>query len=181
MTRGRHANHLYLATDTPHPDCAHRHDPHSPTADPRETLTAILARSGAATSATHAITDAADAATALTRLTAIRDTLQTDAARPGPIAGRETPTDVTGPSVEPTSPSEVAVTIDTALTAIRGLIRDRITRRPGRSSATPTPWPPATPTPSHPGTQPRAASPQPPTPSTVLHHRNENNPTVITR
>ena len=138
MTRGRHANHLYLTTDTPHPDC-HQHpgsghigeQPGGQTPDqtPDQILTAILARSGAATSATHAITDAHDAAIALTRLTAIRDTLLAHPARQGPSTGRETPTDVTGPSVEPTSLSKAGVTVDTALTAVRGLIHDRVTRR----------------------------------------------------
>ena len=74
MTRGRHANHLYVPTDPVDPDCDGIPDPQpAPTA--RQVLTAILATSRRELSATETTTHAADQATSLHRLVPIRDTL----------------------------------------------------------------------------------------------------------
>ena len=74
MTRGRHANHLYVPTDPVDPDCDGVPDPQpDPTA--RQVLTAILATSRRELSATETTTQAADQATSLSRLVPIRDTL----------------------------------------------------------------------------------------------------------
>ena len=74
MTRGRHANHLYVPTDTVDPDCDGIPDPQpAPTA--RQVLTTILATSRRELSATETTTQAADQATSLSRLVPIRDAL----------------------------------------------------------------------------------------------------------
>ena len=74
MTRGRHANHLYVPTDPVDPDCDGIPDP-QPAATARQVLTTILATSRRELSATETTTHAADQATSLARLVPIRDTL----------------------------------------------------------------------------------------------------------
>lgn len=80
MTRGRDANHLYLAVDHLDADCDDRPDPHAAT-DPHDLLTTILATTGAEQSATTTIAARQDNATSLRRLDPIRRTLYADAAR----------------------------------------------------------------------------------------------------
>ncbi len=74
MTRGRHANHLYVPTDPLDPDCDGIPDA-QPAATARQVLTTILATSRRELSATETTTHAADQATSLRRLVPIRDTL----------------------------------------------------------------------------------------------------------
>ena len=74
MTRGRHANHLYVPTDTLDSNCHGLPDPQL-AATARQILTTILATSHRELSATETTTHAANQATALARLVPIRATL----------------------------------------------------------------------------------------------------------
>ena len=64
MTRGRHANHLYVPTNPVDPDCDGIPDP-QPATTARQVLTTILATSRRELSATETTTHAADQATSL--------------------------------------------------------------------------------------------------------------------
>lgn len=79
MTRGRDANHVYVAVDDVDPACDDLPDPHA-APDGRDVLTRILATSGAELSATATLAANQDAATSLHRLEPIRQTLVADAA-----------------------------------------------------------------------------------------------------
>ena len=74
MTRGRHANHLYVPTDTVDPDCDGSPTP-SPPRPPGRSSPRILATSHRELSATETTTHAANQATALARLVPIRAAL----------------------------------------------------------------------------------------------------------
>lgn len=80
MTRGRDANHLYLAVDTLDTDCDTLPDPHA-ALDARDILTTILATTGAEQSAIATIAAKQDEATSLHRLEPIRRSLYADAAQ----------------------------------------------------------------------------------------------------
>lgn len=79
MTRGRDANHVYVAVDAIDPDCDDLPDVHAP-ADARQILSTILTTPGAQTSATATIAAKQDEAESLRRLDPIRRTLLADAA-----------------------------------------------------------------------------------------------------
>ena len=79
MTRGREANHVYVAIDAIDPDCDSLPDVHAPT-DARHVLTAILTTAGAQQSATATIAARQDEAESLRHLEPIRRTLLADAA-----------------------------------------------------------------------------------------------------
>jgi len=78
MTRGRHANHVYVAVDDVDPTCDYLPDPHATPAG-RDVLERILATSGAELSATQTITARQNDAGSLKRLQPIRQTLLADA------------------------------------------------------------------------------------------------------
>lgn len=78
MTRGRTANHAYVATDLVDPDCDSLPDVHAPR-DAHDVLTTILTTTGAQTSATAMIAAKQNDAGSLRRLGPIRDTLLGDA------------------------------------------------------------------------------------------------------
>ena len=80
MTRGREANHVYVATDAVDPDCDSLPDVHAHR-DAHDILSGILATPGAQTSATAMIAACQDDAGSLRRLVPIRTTLLADAAR----------------------------------------------------------------------------------------------------
>lgn len=80
MTRGRDANHLYLAADHLDTDCDVLPDPHTHD-DPRDVLTTILTTNGAERSATATIAANLDDAASLRRLEPIASTLYADASR----------------------------------------------------------------------------------------------------
>jgi len=80
MTRGREANHLYVATDTLDTDCDTLPDPHAGL-DAHDILTRVLATTGAEQSATTTIAARQDQATSLRRLEPIARTLYADAAQ----------------------------------------------------------------------------------------------------
>ena len=79
MTRGRVANHVYVALDGIDPDCDALPDVHAPT-DALQVLTGILDSRGAQKSATATIAVRQDDAESLRRLGPIRRTLLADAA-----------------------------------------------------------------------------------------------------
>ncbi|WP_421740687.1 MobF family relaxase [Cellulomonas sp.] len=79
MTRGRDANHVYLAADGLDADCDELPDPHA-TGDAHDILATILATTGAEQSATATIAARLDEATTLRRLEPIARTLYADAA-----------------------------------------------------------------------------------------------------
>ncbi|WP_246169418.1 MobF family relaxase [Actinotalea subterranea] len=79
MTRGRQANHVYVAADAIDPDCDALPDVHAPT-DAHHVLTGILSAPGAQQSATATIAARLDEAESLRRLEPIRRTLLADAA-----------------------------------------------------------------------------------------------------
>ncbi|MDO8119690.1 MobF family relaxase [Isoptericola sp. b490] len=85
MTRGREANHVYVAVDAIDPDCDALPDVHAP-ADARQILSTILTTPGAQTSATATIAAKQDEAESLRRLEPIRRTLLADAAHSGWMA-----------------------------------------------------------------------------------------------
>jgi conjugative relaxase-like TrwC/TraI family protein len=78
MTRGRHANHVYVAVDDVDPTCDYLSDPHATPAG-RDVLERILATTGAELSATQTITARQNEAGSLGRLEPIRQTLLADA------------------------------------------------------------------------------------------------------
>lgn len=80
MTRGRDANHVYVAVDDVDPACDDLPDPHA-APDGRDVLTRILATSGAELSATATLAANQTAAISLHRLEPIRQTLLADAAQ----------------------------------------------------------------------------------------------------
>jgi len=80
MTRGRDANHVYVAVDALDTDCDTLTDPHA-AGDARDILATILATTGAEQSATATIATNQDQAASLRRLDPIRRTLHADAAR----------------------------------------------------------------------------------------------------
>ncbi|OIQ88908.1 multifunctional conjugation protein TraI [mine drainage metagenome] len=79
MTRGRAANHVYVAVDAIDPDCDSLPDVHAPV-DAHQVLTGILTTPGAQTSATATIAARQDEAESLRHLDPIRRTLLADAA-----------------------------------------------------------------------------------------------------
>lgn len=79
MTRGRDANHVYLAVDGLDTDCDELPDLHAP-GDANDILATILATTGAEQSATGTIAARLDEATSLRRLEPIARTLYADAA-----------------------------------------------------------------------------------------------------
>ncbi|WP_308121799.1 ATP-dependent DNA helicase [Actinotalea ferrariae] len=79
MTRGRAANHLYVAIDAIDPDCDALPDVHAPT-DAHQLLTDILTTPGAQQSATATIAARQDQVESLRRLEPIRRTLLADTA-----------------------------------------------------------------------------------------------------
>jgi len=79
MTRGRDANHVYVAVDNLDTDCDDLPDPHA-AHDARDILATILATAGAEQSATATIAARQDAAASLRRLEPIRRSLYADAA-----------------------------------------------------------------------------------------------------
>lgn len=79
MTRGRDANHVYVAVDTLDTDCDGLPDPHA-ALDARDILATILATTGAEQSATATIAAKQDEAASLRRLEPIRRSLYADAA-----------------------------------------------------------------------------------------------------
>jgi len=78
MTRGRHANRVYVAVDDVDPTCDYLSDPHATPAG-RDVLERILATTGAERSATQTITARQNEAGSLKRLEPIRQTLLADA------------------------------------------------------------------------------------------------------
>ncbi len=80
MTRGREANHAYVAVDSLGTDCDTLPDPHA-ALDARAVLATILATSGAEQSATATIAAKQDKAASLHRLQPIRRSLYADAAQ----------------------------------------------------------------------------------------------------
>ncbi|HEY3547368.1 MAG TPA: MobF family relaxase, partial [Propionicimonas sp.] len=80
MTRGRDANHVYVAVDTLDTDCDDLPDPHA-ALDARDLLATVLATTGAEQSATATIAAKQDEAASLRRLGPIARTLYTDAAQ----------------------------------------------------------------------------------------------------
>ena len=80
MTRGRDANHVYVAVDSLDTDCDDLPDPHA-ALDSRDILATILATTGAEQSATATIAAKQDEAASLRRLEPIACTLYADAAQ----------------------------------------------------------------------------------------------------
>ncbi len=80
MTRGRDANHVYVAVDRLDTDCDDLPDPHA-ALDARDILATILATTGAERSATATIVAKQDEAASLRRLEPIARTLYADAAQ----------------------------------------------------------------------------------------------------
>jgi len=79
MTRGRDANHVYVAVDNLDADCDELPDPHA-ALDAHDVLATILATTGAEQSATATIAARQDEAASLRRLEPIRRSLYADAA-----------------------------------------------------------------------------------------------------